>query len=515
MRTCKRSASGRAVYSEADRDAPHVNDADEAVLVGPPPAEGLVPERRGHARRLFPDRRLVSIGDTGRRPERAGVARARSPRRDLGPPTPPARAGDVDPDEDRPARRRWRDATPVPDRNRSRAPPSRAAGSGNEREDGLDVQVRVFAGGGRRGRLRPRRSRVVRRDLPRSRPPRSRMPRRLQVRITRRAISPRLATSTLSREVCRLSAPSGRLFTAPCGEHATGPCISHGNWPASCSVLPLPCPHESPRSSPLPPSRAFQGSHLLALDASGRNCELARQLDHARSGFPRSPGEPPRGTPCLPKRPPATRWRATSWGTRSGATRRVHGVRAGAVGKFTPETWAREIWLGAPFPVMFRQRSHREGGRWRSTTSQIPRAPNDPDAYLAYRYPLADARRRQRLRSRQARRRAATWAMNAVRTRRRRPRRRDGRRRSHGAPWSTRSATPRCSTSGGCTARRSSPATSSARRRRSRLPAHLRHSDHPRKACFVPAACERARRWLRRNTASPSSSPAPRGPARA
>jgi len=28
-----------AVYSEADKDAPHVSDADEAVLVGPPPAK--------------------------------------------------------------------------------------------------------------------------------------------------------------------------------------------------------------------------------------------------------------------------------------------------------------------------------------------------------------------------------------------------------------------------------------------------------------------------------------------
>src|SRR5580693_9026791 len=40
MRTCKRLGIRTvAVYSEADRDAPHVSDADEAVLVGPPPAK--------------------------------------------------------------------------------------------------------------------------------------------------------------------------------------------------------------------------------------------------------------------------------------------------------------------------------------------------------------------------------------------------------------------------------------------------------------------------------------------
>ena len=39
MRTCKRLGIRTvAVYSEADRDAPHVKDADESVLVGPPPA---------------------------------------------------------------------------------------------------------------------------------------------------------------------------------------------------------------------------------------------------------------------------------------------------------------------------------------------------------------------------------------------------------------------------------------------------------------------------------------------
>jgi acetyl/propionyl-CoA carboxylase alpha subunit len=40
MRTCKRLGIRTvAVYSEADRDAPHVSDADESVLIGPPPAK--------------------------------------------------------------------------------------------------------------------------------------------------------------------------------------------------------------------------------------------------------------------------------------------------------------------------------------------------------------------------------------------------------------------------------------------------------------------------------------------
>ncbi len=40
MRTCRRlGIQTVAVYSEADREAPHVADADEAVLVGPPPAK--------------------------------------------------------------------------------------------------------------------------------------------------------------------------------------------------------------------------------------------------------------------------------------------------------------------------------------------------------------------------------------------------------------------------------------------------------------------------------------------
>ncbi len=40
MRTCRRLGIRTvAIHSEADREAPHVTDADEAVLVGPPPAK--------------------------------------------------------------------------------------------------------------------------------------------------------------------------------------------------------------------------------------------------------------------------------------------------------------------------------------------------------------------------------------------------------------------------------------------------------------------------------------------
>src|SRR6476620_5727373 len=40
IRTCKRlGIQTVAVYSEADAEAPHVSEADEAVLVGPAPAK--------------------------------------------------------------------------------------------------------------------------------------------------------------------------------------------------------------------------------------------------------------------------------------------------------------------------------------------------------------------------------------------------------------------------------------------------------------------------------------------
>ncbi|MGD0523722.1 MAG: M23 family metallopeptidase [Polyangiaceae bacterium] len=59
-------------------------------------------------------------------------------------------------------------------------------------------------------------------------------------------------------------------------------------------------------------------------------------------------------------------------------------------GGFTPDAWAREVWLGAPFPAL-RDNGHTEkDGRW-VEYEQIPRRPERPDTYQAYRYPLAEA----------------------------------------------------------------------------------------------------------------------------
>jgi murein DD-endopeptidase MepM/ murein hydrolase activator NlpD len=66
------------------------------------------------------------------------------------------------------------------------------------------------------------------------------------------------------------------------------------------------------------------------------------------------------------------------------------GCELALAGSFTPESWAREIWLGAPFPVMLENGHTEKEGRW-IDYEQIPRRPERPDAYLAYRYPLADA----------------------------------------------------------------------------------------------------------------------------
>jgi acetyl/propionyl-CoA carboxylase alpha subunit len=77
MRTCRRlGVRTVAVYSEADRDAPHVSDADEAVLVGPPPPKDSY---------LSVDAIVAAVAKTGARAvhpgygflsEKSGFARA-------------------------------------------------------------------------------------------------------------------------------------------------------------------------------------------------------------------------------------------------------------------------------------------------------------------------------------------------------------------------------------------------------------------------------------------------------
>jgi hypothetical protein len=59
-------------------------------------------------------------------------------------------------------------------------------------------------------------------------------------------------------------------------------------------------------------------------------------------------------------------------------------------GSFTPESWAREIWLGAPPPVIVENGHGEKSGRW-IEYEQIARRPERPEAYVAYRYPLAEA----------------------------------------------------------------------------------------------------------------------------
>ena len=59
-------------------------------------------------------------------------------------------------------------------------------------------------------------------------------------------------------------------------------------------------------------------------------------------------------------------------------------------GSFTPESWARELWLGAPPPRILENGHTDHDGHW-IDYDQIARRPERPDAYIAYRYPLADA----------------------------------------------------------------------------------------------------------------------------
>jgi murein DD-endopeptidase MepM/ murein hydrolase activator NlpD len=59
-------------------------------------------------------------------------------------------------------------------------------------------------------------------------------------------------------------------------------------------------------------------------------------------------------------------------------------------GTFTPESWARDLWQGAPPPTLVENGHTDHDGQW-VEYDQIPRRPERPEAYLAYRYPLADA----------------------------------------------------------------------------------------------------------------------------
>jgi hypothetical protein len=66
------------------------------------------------------------------------------------------------------------------------------------------------------------------------------------------------------------------------------------------------------------------------------------------------------------------------------------GCELALAGALSPESWAREIWLGAPPPVITENGHDEKDGRW-IEYQQIPRRPERPEAYVAYRYPLADA----------------------------------------------------------------------------------------------------------------------------
>ncbi|HEY8091222.1 MAG TPA: M23 family metallopeptidase [Polyangiaceae bacterium] len=59
-------------------------------------------------------------------------------------------------------------------------------------------------------------------------------------------------------------------------------------------------------------------------------------------------------------------------------------------GQYTPESWAREIWIGAPLPTVV-DNGHTERDGSFVSYEAIPRRVDRPEAYAAYRYPVADA----------------------------------------------------------------------------------------------------------------------------
>jgi murein DD-endopeptidase MepM/ murein hydrolase activator NlpD len=66
------------------------------------------------------------------------------------------------------------------------------------------------------------------------------------------------------------------------------------------------------------------------------------------------------------------------------------GCELALAGSFSPESWARELWIGAPPPTIVENGHGEKDGRW-VEYQQIPRRPERPEAYAAYRYPLAEA----------------------------------------------------------------------------------------------------------------------------
>jgi murein DD-endopeptidase MepM/ murein hydrolase activator NlpD len=59
-------------------------------------------------------------------------------------------------------------------------------------------------------------------------------------------------------------------------------------------------------------------------------------------------------------------------------------------GSLDPEAWARDLWQGAPKPRFVEAGHTEKDGQWLDY-EQIPRRPERPEAYVAYRYPVADA----------------------------------------------------------------------------------------------------------------------------
>jgi murein DD-endopeptidase MepM/ murein hydrolase activator NlpD len=59
-------------------------------------------------------------------------------------------------------------------------------------------------------------------------------------------------------------------------------------------------------------------------------------------------------------------------------------------GGLTPDSWSRELWLGAPLPRIVENAHVDRSGLW-VEYDQIPRRPERPESYTAYRYPLAHA----------------------------------------------------------------------------------------------------------------------------